>query len=45
MAGDLYPEGADEITAATLAYDRLRAMALSPDDSIAMIKQVARELR
>lgn len=44
MAGDLYPEGEDAIKGATLAFNRLRAMALGPDDSIAMLKQAAREI-
>jgi transcriptional regulator with XRE-family HTH domain len=44
MAGDLYPED-DDIQAAILAFDRLRAIALSPDDSIALISAVARELK
>ncbi|MFI6759675.1 helix-turn-helix domain-containing protein [Micromonospora sp. NPDC050417] len=43
MAGDLYPEGEDAIKGASLAFNRLRAMALGPDDSIAMIKQAAEE--
>ena len=45
MAGDLYPESKEDIDAAILAFDRLRAMALSPDDSIALIREVAKGLR
>ena len=45
MAGDLYPESQDDIGGAILAFDRLRAMALSPDDSLALIRKAARELR
>lgn len=45
MAGDLYPESQNDINGVTLAFDRLRAMALSPADSAAWIQQVARELR
>lgn len=41
MAGDLYPESQDDIGGAILAFDRLRAMALSPDDSIALIREAA----
>lgn len=45
MAGDLYPEEQDEVGGAILDFDRLRAMALSPDDSIALIRKAARELK
>ncbi|GAB3811544.1 helix-turn-helix transcriptional regulator [Micromonospora zhanjiangensis] len=45
MAGDLYPERQDDITGAILAFDRLRAMALSPEDSIGLIRRAARELK
>lgn len=45
MAGDLYPESQADINSAILAFDRLRAMALSPDDSTALIRQVAKELK
>ena len=44
MAGDLYPEDAG-IQTAILGFDRLRAIALSPDDSIALISSIARELK
>jgi transcriptional regulator with XRE-family HTH domain len=44
MAGDLYPEGDAEVQGAAQAFDRLRAMALSPDDSASMIRDVAKEL-
>ncbi|WP_223884480.1 DUF5753 domain-containing protein [Micromonospora craniellae] len=44
MAGDLYPEGDAEVQSVTQAFDRLRAMALSPDDSASMIRDAAREL-
>ncbi|WP_434742450.1 helix-turn-helix domain-containing protein [Micromonospora sp. SH-82] len=43
MAGDLYPEGTAEVRGAIQAFDRLRAMALSPDDSTSMIRAVAKE--
>lgn len=43
--GDLYPEGQEEVNGVILAFDRLRAIALSPDDSIALIRKAARELR
>lgn len=45
MAGDLYPESQRDINSAILTFDRLRAMALSPDDSTALIRQVAKELK
>lgn len=44
MAGDLYPEGDAEVQSAAQAFDRLRAMALSPDDSVSIIRDVAKEL-
>ncbi|WP_239126802.1 helix-turn-helix domain-containing protein [Asanoa siamensis] len=44
MAGDLYPEGDAETSRAVQAFDRLRAMALSPDDSASMIRDAAEEL-
>jgi transcriptional regulator with XRE-family HTH domain len=45
MAGGLYPESQEQIDGAILAFDRLRAIALSPDDSVALIRRAARELR
>lgn len=45
MVGDLYPETQDELDGAILAFDRLRATALSPDESVALIRQAAKELR
>src|SRR6266545_660646 len=44
MAGDLYPESQSHLSSVILAWDRMRAMALSPDDSAALIQQAAREL-
>lgn len=44
MAGDLYPEGDADVQRAVQAFDRLRAMALSPDDSASMIRDAAKEL-
>lgn len=43
MAGDLYPEGDADAQAAVETFDRLRAIALSPDDSASMIRDVAKE--
>ncbi len=44
MAGDLYPESQEHINGVILAFDRLRAMALGPDDSAKLIRQAAKEL-
>jgi transcriptional regulator with XRE-family HTH domain len=44
MAGDLYPESQDDVSSVILAFDRLRAMALGPDDSAALIRKAAKEL-
>jgi len=44
MAGDLYPESQEHIDGSILAFDRLRAMALSPDDSTALIRKAVKEL-
>ncbi|WP_431945535.1 helix-turn-helix domain-containing protein [Micromonospora marina] len=43
MAGDLYPEGDVDVERAVQAFDRLRAMALGPDESVSMIQKVSRE--
>jgi hypothetical protein len=45
MAGDLYPESQGHVDSVILAFDRLRAMALSPDDSTKAIRQAAKELK
>jgi transcriptional regulator with XRE-family HTH domain len=45
MAGDLYPESREDVTGVTLAFDRLRAIAPGPDESIALIKKVIKELK
>ena len=44
MAGDLYPESQKDISSVILAFDRLRAMGLGPDDSAKLIQQAAKEL-
>jgi transcriptional regulator with XRE-family HTH domain len=44
MAGDLYPESDADVASAVMTFDRLRAMALSPDDSAALIRDAAKEL-
>ncbi|WP_285904617.1 helix-turn-helix domain-containing protein [Paractinoplanes hotanensis] len=43
MAGDLYPEVDADVRGAMQAFDRLRAMALSPDDSASLIRDAAKE--
>lgn len=45
MAGDLYPENPAQVEGVVQVFDRLRAMALSPDDSIALIRKAAKELK
>lgn len=44
MAGDLYPEDQRNIDGITLAFDRLRAVALPPDASVALLGKTAKEL-
>ena len=44
MAGDIYLEERSDVTRYTLAFDRLRAAALHPDDSVQLIEQVASSL-
>ncbi|MBT8225032.1 MAG: helix-turn-helix transcriptional regulator [Dactylosporangium sp.] len=44
MAGALYQESGTDVDTAISAFDRLRAMALGPDDSMMLINQVAKEL-
>jgi hypothetical protein len=43
MAGDLYPEVDADVQGAIQAFDRLRAIALSPADSVIMIRDAAKE--
>lgn len=44
MAGALYQETGADVDTAVSAFDRLRAMALSPDGSLELINQVVKEL-
>jgi transcriptional regulator with XRE-family HTH domain len=44
LAGDIYLEEPADVDRYTLAFDRLRAAALHPDDSIALVKAAARSL-
>lgn len=41
LAGDLYLEARTDVTRYTLAFDRLLAAALHPDDSMRLVEQVA----
>jgi transcriptional regulator with XRE-family HTH domain len=45
LAGDIYLEEHPDVTRYTLAFDRLRAASLHPDDSVQMIERMARTLR
>ena len=45
LAGDIYLEERSDVTRYTLAFDRLRAASLHPDDSVQMIERLARTLR
>ncbi len=44
LAGDIYLEERSDVSRYTLAFDRLRAAALNPDDSVQLIEQVASSL-
>ena len=43
QAGDVYVEDPAEVERYAIAFDRLRAVALSPDDSVRLIERMARE--
>ena len=45
LAGDIYLEGRSDVNRYTLAFDRLRAASMHPDDSVQMIERLARTLR
>jgi transcriptional regulator with XRE-family HTH domain len=45
LAGDIYLEERSDVNRYTLAFDRLRAASLHPDDSVQMIERLARTLR
>ena len=45
LAGDIYLEERSDVNRYTLAFDRLVAAALHPDDSVQMIERLARTLR
>ena len=44
LAGDIYLEERSDVNRYTLAFDRLRAASLHPDDSVQMIERVASTL-
>jgi hypothetical protein len=44
IAGDLYPESADQITRITLAFERIEQLALSPEQSAGLIRRAIEEL-
>jgi len=44
LAGDIYLEERSDVNRYTLAFDRLRAASLHPDDSVQMIEQAASTL-
>jgi transcriptional regulator with XRE-family HTH domain len=45
LAGDIYLEEGSDVARYTIAFDRLVAAALHPDDSVQMIERLARTLR
>ena len=45
LAGDVYLEEGPDVTRYTIAFDRLVAAALHPDDSVQMIERLARTLK
>ncbi|MGH3285203.1 MAG: helix-turn-helix domain-containing protein [Streptosporangiaceae bacterium] len=44
LAGDIYLEERSDVDRYTLAFDRLRAAALHPDDSVQLVEQMASSL-
>lgn len=44
LAGDIYLEQVPDVSRYTIAFERLLAAALHPDDSVRLIERVAREL-
>ena len=45
LAGDIYFEERSDVNRYTLAFDRLLAAALHPDDSMQLIERLASTLR
>ncbi len=44
LAGDIYLQERSDVNRSTLAFDRLRAASLHPDDSLQLIEQAASTL-
>jgi hypothetical protein len=44
IAGDLYPESADQITRINLAFERIEELALAPGQSSDLIRRAIEEL-
>ena len=44
LAGDIYLEERSDVNRYTLAFDRLRAASLHPDDSVQLIEQAGQHL-
>jgi transcriptional regulator with XRE-family HTH domain len=44
IAGDLYPESAEQLSRITLAFERISEVALPPDQSAGLIRQSIKEL-
>jgi transcriptional regulator with XRE-family HTH domain len=44
IAGDLYPESAEQLSRITLAFERISEVALPPDESAGLIRQSIKEL-
>jgi transcriptional regulator with XRE-family HTH domain len=44
LAGDIYPESADQISRISLAYERIEDIALSPGESAKLIRHASEEL-
>ena len=44
IAGDLYPESADQITRISLAFERIEEEALPPGQSAGLIRRITEEL-
>jgi Domain of unknown function (DUF5753) len=44
IAGDLYPESADQLTRISLAFERISEVTLPPDESARLIRQGIKEL-
>ena len=45
MAGDMFLETPADITLYTMMFEHLRALALNPDDSVALVRQIAEDMK